>query len=134
MTVINKFLSFYPFYPLSYLIVTSLNQFASSMFLTILCADRYIAVCHAIVAPKFRTPFISKFVCVTAWALVAVLITPIFLFANTDELRGRTTCNLFWPPQFEQLFTISTFLVTFAIPLVLFVVFYTLVLLKLNDN
>lgn len=115
-----------------YFIITSLNQFASSMFLTILCADRYIAVCHPISSPKFRTPLISKLVSVTAWTLVALMIVPVFMYANILEMHGKKNCNLFWPPNLEQLFTISAFFLAFAIPVTLFIIFYTLVLHKLK--
>ena len=115
-----------------YFIITSLNQFASSMFLAILSGDRYIAVCHPITSPKFRTPVISKLVSVTAWTLVALMIVPVFMYANILEVHGKKNCNLFWPPKLEQLFTISTFFLAFAIPVCLFIVFYTLVLHKLK--
>jgi hypothetical protein len=43
----------------AYMTMTSISKFAIPFFLTIFSADRYIAVCHPILASKFRTPFIS---------------------------------------------------------------------------
>lgn len=70
-----------------YMTITSINQFTSSLLLTVMSADRYIAgedkseklisklmfvlflVCHPITAPKYRTPFIAKFICLTVWSV-----------------------------------------------------------------
>ena len=43
-----------------YMTTTSVNQFTSSLLLTVMSADRYIAVCHPISSSKFRTPLIAK--------------------------------------------------------------------------
>ena len=48
-----------------------------------LSADRYIAVCHPISAPKYRTPVIARCVSLTAWAASALLMVPVFMYAAT---------------------------------------------------
>ena len=87
-----------------YFTTTSINQITSSLFLMVLSADRYIAVCHPISSPRFRTGFISKVVSFSAWLLSAVLMLPIFLYATTvPRPDGAESCNVFW--QSEKIFT-----------------------------
>nr|UVI03433.1 allatostatin C receptor 1 [Procambarus clarkii] len=120
-----------------YMITTSLNQFTSSLFLTIMSADRYIAVCHPISSPKFRTPMISKLVSLTAWTTSALMIVPVFMYSNTLEYNDLVNCNIFWPDSFgisgQFVFTLYSFVLAFGIPLVLIFIFYALVLQKLKS-
>jgi allatostatin C receptor len=119
-----------------YMTSTSINQFTSSIFLTIMSADRYVAVCHPISSPKIRTPFVSKVVSLTAWSASALLMVPIFMYANTVEKDSENSCNILWP-ETETLggqtaFTLYSFILGFAIPLVLIFCFYFLVIRKLQ--
>ncbi|XP_014224362.1 somatostatin receptor type 2-like [Trichogramma pretiosum] len=120
----------------AYMTTTSVNQFTSSIFLFIMSADRYIAVCHPISSPKLRTPFISKMVSLTAWITSVVFMVPVFLYANTMEsLSGDIiTCNIFWPNDHgsQTTFTLYSFVLGFAIPLTLIFIFYFLVIRKLK--
>ena len=43
-----------------YMTTTSVNQFTSSLLLTVMSADRFIAVCHPISSTSYRTPAIAK--------------------------------------------------------------------------
>ncbi|ROT66478.1 allatostatin receptor 1 [Penaeus vannamei] len=119
-----------------YMITTSLNQFTSSLFLTIMSADRYIAVCHPISSNKFRTPMISKLVSLTAWTISALMIVPVFMYSNTLKVNDLINCNIFWPDGFgvsgQFVFTLYSFILAFGIPLVLIFIFYSLVLHKLK--
>lgn len=115
-----------------YMILTALNQFTSSMFLAVMCADRYIAVCHPINSPKLRTPVISKFVSATAWTVSAILIVPVFKYAGILEYDGKRNCNIYWPKNYDKVFTLTSFIIAFAIPVLFFFIFYILVLNKLK--
>lgn len=119
-----------------YMTTTSINQFSSSIFLTVMSTDRYIAVCHPISSPKYRTPFISKVVCLTGWAASALMMVPIFMYASQMNENCQLTCNILWPESGEMngqtAFTLYSFILGFAIPLVLIFVFYSLVIRKLK--
>lgn len=120
-----------------YMVTTSLNQFTSSLFLTIMSADRYIAVCHPINSPKYRTPLISRLVSLTAWSISALMIVPIFMYASAAKVTGGANCNVFFPDQSyvagHTIFTLYSFVLSFAIPFALIFIFYTLVILKLRS-
>lgn len=72
----------------AYMISTSINQFTSSIFLFIMSADRYIAVCHPINSPRWRTPFISRLVSLAAWTASAVFVTPVVMYAKAFPAGG----------------------------------------------
>lgn len=119
-----------------YMTTTSINQFTSSIFLTIMSADRYVAVCHPISAPKLRTPLISKVISITAWTASAFLMIPVFMYASIMNNDNVNSCNIIWP-EMENLsgqtaFTLYSFILGFAIPLVLIFCFYVLVIKKLR--
>ncbi|XP_037804510.1 somatostatin receptor type 5-like [Penaeus monodon] len=121
-----------------FMITTSLNQFTSSLFLTIMSADRYIAVCHAISAPKFRTPMISKLVSLTAWMISALMIIPVFMYSNIlNDHNDQASCNIYWPDAVgvngHTVFTLYSFILAFGCPFAFIFIFYTLVILKLKS-
>jgi len=78
-----------------YMTTTSVNQFTSSFLLTVMSADRYVAVCHPISSPRYRTPFIAKCTCLTVWLVSVLLMVPIFMFANTLTHGNSTHRNLY---------------------------------------
>lgn len=66
---------------LAHTVLSDLYIFLLIVF--IISADRYIAVCHPISSPRFRTPFIARIVSLSAWLTSALLMVPVFLYANT---------------------------------------------------
>lgn len=73
---------FGPFLCKLYMISTSITQFTSSLFLLIMSADRFIAVCHPISSPRFRTPLVSKIVSLIAWGMSALIMLPVMLYGE----------------------------------------------------
>ncbi len=90
-------------------------------------------------------------VSLTAWATSALLMVPVFMYAATiTKESGGENCNIFWPfaeeendgPDFTEFkhsvlngqtaFTFYSFVLGFAVPLALILVFYTLVIFKLK--
>ena len=127
-----------------YFATTSINQITSSLFLMVLSADRYVAVCHPISSPRFRTDVISKVISVSVWLVSALLMLPIFLYATTiDRPDGAETCTIHWHSSNlftegdilteQTAFTFYTFVVGFLAPLGFILTFYVLVLVRLKS-
>lgn len=97
----------------------------------------------------------------TTWAVSFLMIVPIFLYAHTQQVNADwatapnsnstpasnwtsasiapdnvVSCNIYWPENEymngQAAFTLYTFTLAFAIPLVLILVFYILVIRKLQ--
>ncbi|XP_055598336.1 somatostatin receptor type 2-like [Uranotaenia lowii] len=121
----------------AYMVSTSITQFTSSIFLFIMSADRYIAVCHPISSPRFRTPLVSKIVSFFAWTASALIMLPVMLYANTIQReKDKLSCNIVWPSENAgnsgTTFTLYSLILGFAIPLSLILMFYYLVIRKLR--
>lgn len=121
-----------------FFILTSINWFTSVFTLTVMSADRYLAVCHPITSMRYRTPLISLVVCFCVWCLSVLVMLPIVLYATTvpSGPSGEESCTLQWPPgqpiEPDKAFIWYTLLLGFAIPVALTSVFYALVVLRLK--
>lgn len=122
----------------AYMVSTSITQFTSSIFLFIMSADRYIAVCHPISASRYRSPVVSRVVSAVAWIASALIMLPVFLYSTTIEKSSTNnlTCNIGWPLELEDgsgiTFTLYSLILGFAVPLCFILVFYYLVIRKLR--
>ena len=119
-----------------YLSTTSLNQFTSTLFLTVMSFDRYLAVCQPISAPDYRTIKISRIVSYSAWLLSGVMTAPVVMYAHTLRVDDEVNCNVFFPsygllPGYI-VFTMYSFMLSFAIPFTCIFLFYSLVIFKLR--
>lgn len=135
-TMVFRYWPFGPAMCKVYMTTTSINQFTSSLLLTVMSADRYVAVCHPISSPRYRTPFIAKFVCLTAWTVSALLMVPVYMYASVVDAGPVKSCTIVWPESSamngQAAFTLYSFTLGFAIPLLLILLFYVLVILRLS--
>ncbi|XP_055627759.1 somatostatin receptor type 2-like [Toxorhynchites rutilus septentrionalis] len=121
-----------------YMVSTSITQFTSSIFLFIMSADRYIAICHHISSPKYRTPLVSRVVSVLAWVASALIMLPILIYGDIVELKPNYySCQIVWPESHNHLpgytFTLYSLILGFVIPLCFIMTFYCLVIRKLRN-
>jgi hypothetical protein len=80
---------------------TSVNQFTSSLLLTVMSADRYIAVCHPIDAATVRTPFYAK---VSPPIFVLLRFKFSFLVNLTDFISLDVKFYLLYGPRIATFF------------------------------
>ncbi|XP_055530971.1 somatostatin receptor type 2-like [Wyeomyia smithii] len=122
----------------AYMVSTSITQFTSSIFLFIMSADRYIAICHHISSPKYRTPLVSRIVSALAWLVSALIMLPIMIYGESIEVGPNTfSCQIVWPETHEHIrgtaFTLYSLILGFVIPLCFIMTFYCLVIRKLRN-
>lgn len=137
ITVVLKYWPFGSFMCKLYMTTTSINQITSCLLLTVMSADRYVAVCHPISSPRYRTTTIAKFICCTVWSVSAFLMVPIFMYADVADEEGKSnSCNIYWPQSEimdgQKAFTLYSFTFGFFIPCILIFLFYFLVICKLR--
>ena len=86
-----------------YYTTTSINQITSSLFLMVLSADRYVAVCHPISSPRFRTGIIAKIVSLSVW-LVSGKVDKVFkkIIQALSGLHGHIGLYLLCPPWYYK--------------------------------
>ncbi|XP_007891558.1 somatostatin receptor type 1 [Callorhinchus milii] len=116
--------------------VDAINMFTSVYCLTVLSADRYIAVVHPIKAASYRRPTIAKMVNLAVWLLAILVILPIIIFSNTATASdGSVTCNMQMPEpstRWPAVFVVYTFLMGFLIPVTAICLCYILIIMKMR--
>ncbi|XP_066598431.1 somatostatin receptor type 2-like [Prorops nasuta] len=120
-----------------FMVMTSINQFTSSIFLVIMSFDRYIAVVHPIIGNKIRTRCMAKIVSISCWVISIVIMTPIIMYADVHTRDNVTyNCNILWPGDNdyggEKIVMMYNFTLGYVLPILLISVFYIQVLRQLQ--
>ncbi|EFP04960.1 hypothetical protein CRE_03251 [Caenorhabditis remanei] len=77
-----------------YISGNAVSQFASAVFIAILSFDRYLAVCRPIQSKSFRTTQAAFALSVTAWIMVILEMTPLFLFVKLIKSSAGAVIGL----------------------------------------
>ena len=121
-----------------YFSLTCVNMFTGAFTLTLMSADRFLAVVHPISSLRWRTPRYALMAIGCLWLLSALLLLPVFLYAKVMTIDGVAHgCSIVWPEEQalagHHAFFIYTLLLGFLIPVTLIVLLYTLLLVRLRQ-
>lgn len=104
-------------------VITALDsnsQIVSTYVLTAMTLDRYVATVHPIRSNYIRTPRVAALVIGLVWAMSALTIIPVWLYAGLMPLPdGSVACALLLPNPVSDTywFTLYQFFLAFALPL-----------------
>uniref|UniRef100_A0A1I7YSP2 G_PROTEIN_RECEP_F1_2 domain-containing protein n=1 Tax=Steinernema glaseri TaxID=37863 RepID=A0A1I7YSP2_9BILA len=130
----------------------SVGRIVSTFLITAMSFDRYVAVCHPH-KHKLRSRKFVLTVIATLWTVAFVLLLPMLSYAKANEvllqtlrqpdpftLRENITrvrvykCSDMMPPTVFYWFTSSTFVLGYAVPLLLIIFFNTRLIRKLYEH
>ncbi|XP_038642963.1 lysophosphatidic acid receptor 6-like [Scyliorhinus canicula] len=116
------------------------NMYGSTLFLTCICLDRYVAVVHPIKSLQFRRPRYSLLACCLIWLLLvsSLLYLTIGRPLTNKFPSGKTACleNYSMTTWSEHISVISIVaaIIGFFIPLVIIIICYSLIVRKLLEH
>ncbi|XP_004620343.1 nociceptin receptor [Sorex araneus] len=111
------------------------NMFTSTLTLTAMSVDRYVAICHPIRALDVRTSTKAQAVNVAIWALASVVGIPVAVMGSAQVEDEEIECLVEIPtPQdyWGPVFSICIFLFSFVIPVLIISVCYSLMVRRLR--
>lgn len=130
-----------------YYALTCVNIFTGTFTLTLMSADRFVAVWYPVSSLRYRTPRVSAALSAGAWLISLVVMFPVVLYAEQQIIAVPTTsgslsqpppvptyrCVVHWPAKAAvQAYIVYTAVIGFAIPVALICTFYTLLVVRLR--
>ena len=114
--------------------VDGFNQFASINIMTIMSADRYVAVVYPLSSMRYRTKKTARIVCGIVCLVSFVLCIPSwYLLIHQKDDCGNVYCYL-QPPEWDKdgfYYTVYMIFIGFLIPLAIIIVCYSTLLFKI---
>ncbi|XP_061075990.1 delta-type opioid receptor-like [Conger conger] len=135
----DVFLGFWPFGNLLCKVVISIdyyNMFTSTLTLTVMSVDRYIAVCHPVKALDMRTPAKAKVVNVCVWALASAIGAPAMMMGDVEVEPNGIECIVALPDPrsyWDRVFGACVFVFSFVVPVAIISVCYSLMVRRLRS-
>lgn len=113
-----------------------LNMFSSIFLLVIISVDRYIVVMFPVWAQNKRTIRGALVMVLLAWIISGLLSLPAAIFRETDlDHNSKQTCYTNYMHDEEHIaVVVSRFVFGFAIPFLIIIVCYVLIIRKLKNN
>ncbi|XP_068099475.1 chemerin-like receptor 1 [Hyperolius riggenbachi] len=119
-----------------------INLFASIFLLTVISLDRCISVLFPVWCRNHRTPKLASFVVLGVWMLAIVFSLPYFIFRDTKKINGKVECfmNYNYDMNVNRAFSrhlatvITRFIIGFAVPFILIISCYSIILLRIHRN
>ncbi|XP_019404201.1 PREDICTED: G-protein coupled receptor 15 [Crocodylus porosus] len=113
--------------------VISVNMYCSTLLLTCMSTDRYLAIMHPSVARKVRTRFNSIGMCICIWVLSGFLGLPTLLTRQLvlEEETGQSYCTDSEQMPMKWITSLIILILAFFFPLLCILTFYCSVTRKL---
>ncbi|XP_019958372.2 somatostatin receptor type 5-like [Paralichthys olivaceus] len=133
----NSALSYWPFgdfFCKVYMTADAMSQFSSTICLTVMSIDRYLAVVYPIRSSKWRKPQVAKVLNVMVWVVSFLIGLPVTIYSGVQtELN---TCNITWPEPndlWSIVFILYTSILGFFGPLFVISLCYLIIVIKVRS-
>ncbi|KAM6100549.1 G-protein coupled receptor 15 [Theristicus caerulescens] len=104
--------------------VISVNMHSSTLLLTCMSADRYLAIMYPTMARRLRTRSYSNGLCICVWLLSCGLGMPTLLSRELKKQYGKTYCTDKAVTEGKQMMSLMLLILAFFIPLFSILTFY----------
>jgi len=125
--------------------LTCVNMFTGAFTLTLMSADRFVAVWYPVSSVRFRTPPFAAMAAALAWVASGVVMSPVVFYADhmTRPVVSKSepptySCVVNWPVERSltaaRIYVGYTVAIGFLVPVSCVCVFYALLVMRLKST